>query len=324
LYVQIALFLYSFPRKKHFFDFSRLTNQPPSLRVNWNYLDSVTIIIHSITLFIFTDEDFFLLRPFLNIPARETMKCRKCQFENPAGMKFCGECGTTLQFTGIVSETRSEETKTRLTPEPERKHVTALFSDLTGYTAMTEKLDPEQVKEITGRIFSGVKQIVSKYEGFIERVMGDGVLAFFGVPRSHEDDPTRAVRAAMEIHALVKAMSPEYEAMVGAPLTMHSGINTGLVVTADVDPTRGTQGIAGDAVNVASRLSGLAGPGEILVGEETVRSAKRHVVFDDLGPKRVKGKAEPITVYKVISIKASPQTIGADRQVSSEMVGRDK
>ena len=77
------------------------------------------------------------------------------------------------------------------------------------------------------------------------------------------------------------------------------------MVTADVDPTRGTQGIAGDAVNVASRLSGLAGPGEILVGEETVRSAKRHVVFDDLGPKRVKGKAEPITVFKVVSVKAS-------------------
>ena len=143
------------------------------------------------------------------------MKCRKCQFENPAGMKFCGECGTTLHFTGTGPEPKPEQTITRLTPEPERKHVTALFSDLTGYTAMTEKLDPEQVKEITGRIFTGVKQIVSKYEGFIERVMGDGVLAFFGVPRSHEDDPTRAVRAAMEIHALVKAMSPEYEALVG-------------------------------------------------------------------------------------------------------------
>jgi len=252
------------------------------------------------------------------------MKCRKCQFENPAGMKFCGECGTTLHFTGTGPDPKPEQTTARPTSEPERKHVTALFSDLTGYSSMTERLDPEQVKEITGRIFTGVKQIVSKYEGFIERVMGDGVLAFFGVPRSHEDDPTRAVRAAVEIHALVKAMSPEYEAVVGSPLTMHSGINTGLVVTADVDPTRGTQGIAGDAVNVASRLSGLAGPGEILVGEETVRSAKSHVVFDDLGPKRVKGKAEPITVFKVVSVKASTPGSTTDRQVSSEMVGRDK
>ncbi|MCX5861604.1 MAG: adenylate/guanylate cyclase domain-containing protein [Deltaproteobacteria bacterium] len=146
------------------------------------------------------------------------MKCRKCRFENPAGMKLCDECGTTLQFTGTGAEPKPEQTiAPRLTPEPERKHVTTLFSDLTRYTAMTEKLDPEQVKEITGRIFTGVKQIVSKYEGFIERVMGDGVIAFFGMPRSHEDDPTRAVRAALEIHALVQDLSPEYEARVGAP-----------------------------------------------------------------------------------------------------------
>ena len=189
---------------------------------------------------------------------------------------------------------------------------------------MTEKLDPEQVKEITGRIFTGVKRITAKYEGFIERVMGDGVLAFFGVPRSHEDDPTRAIHAALEIHAMVKAMSPEYEAMVGGPLTMHSGINTGLVVTADVDPESGTHAIAGDAVNVASRLSGMAGPGEILVGEETVRRSQGRFVFDDLGPRRVKGKTDPITVFKVVSPRGSVPGGAFDRQVSSEMVGRDR
>ena len=229
------------------------------------------------------------------------MKCPKCGHDIRHTGKFCEECGSSLHVAGPAVVTRPEQAKTRLTPESERKHVTALFSDLTGYTAMTEKLDPEQVKEITGRIFTGVKQIVAKYEGFIERVMGDGVLAFFGVPRCHEDDPIRAIQAALEIHALVKAMSPEYEAMVGGPLTMHSGINTGLVVTADVDTERGTHGIAGDAVNVASRLSGLAGPGEILVGEETVRRSQGRFVFDDLGPRRVKGKTEPITVFKVIS-----------------------
>jgi len=252
------------------------------------------------------------------------MQCPKCGHEIYHTGKFCEECGTTLQLTGPSAELKPEQTTTRPTPEPERKHVTALFSDLSGYTSMTEKLDPEQVKEITGRIFTGVKQIVSQYEGFIERVMGDGVLAFFGVPRSHEDDPTRAVRAAMEIHALVMTMSPEYEALVGAPLTMHSGINTGLVVTADVDPTRGTHGIAGDAVNVASRLSGLAGPGEIFVGEETARRARGRFVFNDLGPQRVKGKAEPITVFRAVGVKAHSRDVAANREISSEMVGRDK
>jgi class 3 adenylate cyclase len=245
------------------------------------------------------------------------MRCPQCQTELPDEAKFCLECGHGLKADPPL-------TQSRLTPEPERKHVTALFSDLSGYTAMTEKLDPEQVKEIAGRIFTGVKQIVAKYEGFIERVMGDGCLAFFGIPRSHEDDPIRAIRSAMEIHKLVTDLSPQYESRVGAPLTMHSGINTGLVVTADVDPEKGTHGVAGDAVNVASRLSGMAGPGEILVGAETVRRAKGRFVFDDLGQKQAKGKAEPVRVFKVISVKASALGTGVDRQVSSEMVGRDK
>jgi class 3 adenylate cyclase/tetratricopeptide (TPR) repeat protein len=252
------------------------------------------------------------------------MKCSKCGHEIRETAKFCDECGTNLHLTGSSLESLPRSSRAGVASEPERKRVTALFSDLTGYTAMTEKLDPEQVKEITGRIFTGVKEIVAKYEGFIERVMGDGCLAFFGIPRAHEDDPIRAIHSAMEIHDLVKKLSPQYEARVGAPLTMHSGVNTGLVVTADVNPEKGTHGVAGDAVNVASRLSGMAGPGEILAGEETVRRAKGRFVFDDLGQKQAKGKAEPITVFKFISVRAPAKDIGMDRQVSSEMVGRDR
>jgi len=245
------------------------------------------------------------------------MECPACQTELPDGAKFCLECGHELKSSPTSA-------KPRPIPDSERKVVTALFSDLTGYTAMTEKLDPEQVKEITGRIFSGVKEIVARYEGFIEGVMGDGCLAFFGIPRAHEDDPIRAIHTALEIHDLVKGFSPQYEARVGAPLTMHSGINTGLVVTADVDSEKGTHGVAGDAVNVASRLSGMAGPDEILVGEETVRRAKGRFVFDDLGKRQAKGKAEPVKVFKVVSVKGHSEASRVDRQVSSEMVGRDR
>jgi class 3 adenylate cyclase/tetratricopeptide (TPR) repeat protein len=245
------------------------------------------------------------------------MRCLECQSELPDGANFCHHCGHPLKST-------PSSPRPCPVPEPERKHVTALFSDLSGYTSMTEKLDPEQVKEITGRIFSGVKAIVAKYEGFIERVMGDGCLAFFGIPRAHEDDPIRAIHAAIEIHKLVTSLSPQYEGRIGAPLTMHSGVNTGLVVTADVDPEEGTHGVAGDAVNVASRLSGFAGPDEIFVGAETVRRAQGRFVFDDLGKRQAKGKAEPITVFKVVSVKARSAGTRIDRQVSSEMVGRDK
>ena len=160
------------------------------------------------------------------------------------------------------------------------------------------------MKEITGQVFAGVKQIIAKYEGFIDRLLGDGVLAFFGIPKAHEDDPVRALQAALEIHEFVKGLSPQYEGRIGVPLSMHSGINTGLVVTAEVDPEKGSQGVAGDAVNLAARLSGLAGPGEILVGEETVRRTRGRFEFQDLGTKRVKGKAEPVAVFKLISAKA--------------------
>ena len=110
----------------------------------------------------------------------------------------------------------------------ERKHVTVLFSDLTGYTAMSEKLDPEEVKEITSRIFGEISKIVANYDGFIEKYAGDAVMAIFGVPQAHEDDPIRAVKAAREIHKLVDAISPEVEKRIGQPISMHTGINTGL------------------------------------------------------------------------------------------------
>ena len=221
------------------------------------------------------------------------MRCLQCGHENPGKATFCNKCAANLQTTHSSSTPQTEPIRTAFISEPERKIVTALFSDLSGYTALTERLDPEQVKEITGEIFSGVKRIVSKYEGFIDRLLGDGVLVLFGVPKAHEDDAARAVQAAQEIHEFVSGLKPKYEGRIGVRLSMHSGVNTGLVVTAEVDPEKGSQGVAGDAVNLAARLSGLAGAGEILAGEETVRRTRGRFEFQDLGAKRVKGKAGP-------------------------------
>jgi len=209
-------------------------------------------------------------------------------------------------------------------PGAERKRVTALFLDLSGYTSMTEKLDPEEVKEITGSIFDGIRRVIAKYEGFIERFAGDGVLALFGVPKAHEDDPVRAILAAKEIHGFVDSLSPRYEPKLGRALSMHSGINTGLAVTADVNLEKGTHGVTGDAINVAARLSDMATAGEILVGPETRRASKRRFNFEKLEPAKFKGKAEPIPVYKLISAKTHDSLSGEGRQIFSEMVGRDR
>jgi class 3 adenylate cyclase/tetratricopeptide (TPR) repeat protein len=288
------------------------------------------------------------------------MKCPKCQFENregvkfceqcgakfelecpackaniPPGSKFCGECGYNLskstepaplpanEHDTQISESPPEETvPTRIPAEGERKHVTVLFSDLTGYTAMSEKLDPEEVKEITSRIFGEISKIVGKYDGFIEKYAGDAVLAIFGVPKAHEDDPIRAVKAAREIHELVDAASPQVENRIGQPLSMHTGINTGLVVTGEVDMERGTHGVAGDTINLASRLSNLAKPGEILVNVDTYHQIEGYFTCEYAETTTVKGKSEPVQVHRVLSQREKPVTIRRLSGVRADLVGR--
>jgi class 3 adenylate cyclase len=234
--------------------------------------------------------------------AKFELECPACKANIPLGRKFCGDCGYNLTPTKKISGEKSEAESLPSSPstkksssdvaplEGERKHVTVLFSDLTGYTVMSEKLDPEEVKEITSRIFGEISKTVDKYDGFIEKYAGDAVMALFGVPRAHEDDPIRAVKAAREIHELVDAVSPEVENRIGQPISMHTGINTGLVVTGEVDLERGTHGVAGDTINLASRLSNLAKPGEILIDVDTCRQVEGHFTCEYLEETTVKGK----------------------------------
>ena len=243
------------------------------------------------------------------------MKCPKCQFVNPEDFQFCGKCGHSFGDSAEFDQTATEA-------EGERKHVTVLFSDLSGYTAMCERLDPEEVKEIMSRIFGDIAQVVAKYEGFVEKFIGDAVMALFGVPKAHEDDPVRAIRAAGEINDLVEDLSPQLEEKIGKPLSMHSGINTGLVVTGEVDLEKGTHGIAGDTINVAARLCSLANPGEIVVGLDTYRQAEGHFVFESLEATKVKGKAEPVQVYKVLSPKERPVTVRRLSGLRADLIGR--
>ena len=277
------------------------------------------------------------------------MKCPKCQFENREGAKFCNECGHKFELTcpecGTANQPGSkfcdecghdlsepkfhtptplaDEILTTKAVEGERKYVTALFSDMSGYTAMSERLDPEEVKEITSRIFGEISKTVNKYDGFIEKFIGDAVMALFGVPKAHEDDPVRAIKAAREIHDLVNAVSPELEERIGKPLSMHTGINTGLVVTGEVDMEKGTHGIAGDTINVAARLSSLAEADQIIVGPDTYHQAEGYFSFEALEPAKVKGKVEPIRVYKVLSPKEQPSTTHRHHGFRADLIGRE-
>ncbi len=229
--------------------------------------------------------------------------------------KFCGKCGKKM-------EGRQEIERPGLAIDGERKQITVLFSDLSGYTAMSERLDPEEVKDILSRIFGEITQVVTKYEGFVEKFIGDAVVALFGVLKAQEDDPIRAIRAAREIHDLVEAVSPQVQERIGQSLSMHTGVNTGLVVTGAVDLEQGTHGVSGDAINLASRLSTLAKAGEILTGPETFRLAEGYFSFERLEPTPVKGKVEAIQVYKVLSPKERPITVHRLSGVRAEIIGR--
>jgi class 3 adenylate cyclase/tetratricopeptide (TPR) repeat protein len=263
------------------------------------------------------------------------LECPACKTSIPIGRKFCGECGYNLSESAEAAPIKESEYDTQIPEEPpevtvpaeivaegERKHVTVLFSDLTGYTAMSEKLDPEEVKDITSRIFGEISKIVAGYDGFVEKYAGDAVMAIFGVPLAHEDDPVRAIKAAREIHQLVDAISPEVEGKIGQSLSIHTGINTGLVVTGEVDMQRGTHGIAGDTINLASRLSDMAKPGEILADVDTCNQAEGHFTCEYMETASVKGKADPVRIYKVVSQREKPVTIHRLSGLRSDLVGR--
>jgi|WetSurMetagenome_2_1015567.scaffolds.fasta_scaffold05743_2 class 3 adenylate cyclase/tetratricopeptide (TPR) repeat protein len=204
----------------------------------------------------------------------------------------------------------------------ERKHMTVMFSDLSGYTSMTEKLDPEEVTEIMSRIFGEISQIAKKYEGIVGRFLGDAAMVLFGVPLSHEDDAVRAIRAAREIHTAVEAISFHYQGKIGWPLRMHTGISSGLVVVGEPDVHRVGGEITGDTVNLASRLCGLAKAGAILVGPDTYRLAQAHFFFKRCDAALVKGRTESVEPYEVLAPRERPEETRRLHGLRAKLVGR--
>jgi class 3 adenylate cyclase/tetratricopeptide (TPR) repeat protein len=250
--------------------------------------------------------------------------CPHCQTPNVPTNNFCSECGAPLGEIAAAApgaaDLRRSETPVGVS---ERKHVTVVFSDLTGYTALLERIDPEEVKEVMSQVFAGVVAIVDRYEGTIERILGDGVLALFGTPIAHEDDAVRAIRAALAIHKLVREKGREFRQRLGGhSLRMHTGINSGLVVTGKVDLEHGRHGIAGDTINTAARLADLAAADEIVTGPGTYRLAMGHIEFETGPSTRVKGKSRRIQIYKVKGPKQLPGVLHPPGGVRAALVGR--
>ena len=206
----------------------------------------------------------------------------------------------------------------------ERRQATVMFSDLAGYTAMNERLDPEEVRAIVARIKATAVRIVEAQGGVINQFVGDEVMALFGIPRAHEDDAARAVRAARELHSLVRDMSPEVEQRIGAPLRLHTGISSGLIVTNTGDRRDGTYGVTGDAVNTGARLASHAQADQVLVSEETQRLIADFFQSEALQPVELKGKAARVTPYRVLrQTGASSRFEAAAGRGLTRYTGRD-
>ena len=247
------------------------------------------------------------------------LACASCGFGNDPGDLFCGGCGGSLSG-GALGGNPATTAAPQPLPDPppeapapsperpsaegvpgagERRHATVLFSDLSGYTAMNEQMDPEEVGAVMGRIKAEAVRIVEGEGGIVNQFVGDEVLALFGIPTAHEDDPLRAVRAARKVHLMVREVSPEVENRIGHPLHMHTGINTGLIVTNLRDSRDGKYGITGDTVNTGARLKSLAGDDEILVSPATQGLIAPFYACDPLESVMMKGKAGLFTPYRV-------------------------
>ena len=208
----------------------------------------------------------------------------------------------------------------------ERKQVTVLFTDIVGSTALAEKLDPEDWGEIVSGAHRRVSETVYRYEGTIAQLLGDGVLAFFGAPITHEDDPARAVNAALDILKQINQYREELRAKNRVPdFQMRIGLNTGLVVAGNIGNDLHMEYLAiGDAINLAARMEQTAPPGTIQIAPDTYKQVKQLFQVEDLGEIEVKGKTEPVLAYRVLGRREVAGSARGIEGLHAEIVGRDE
>ncbi|MBA2642135.1 MAG: AAA family ATPase, partial [Actinobacteria bacterium] len=232
--------------------------------------------------------------------------CPSCGTENPERAKFCLECAAPLHD----ASPRSGE---------ERKVVTILFCDLVGFTAASDEADPEDVRARIRPYHQRLRSEIEGYGGTVEKFIGDAVMAVFGAPAAHEDDPERAVRAGLRILDTIADLNEEDP---GLELSVRIGIATGEVVVAlDSRPEQGEGIVTGDVVNVAARLQSAAPVGAVVVGEATRAAARDVFDWEALDAVAVKGKSEPVSLWRVLAARAR---FGTDmRTHETHLVGRD-
>src|SRR6476620_8718260 len=227
--------------------------------------------------------------------------CPQCGQENPDGFRFCGSCGSAM----ATSE--------------ERKVVTVLFADLVGFTGRSEGMDVEDVRGTLAPYHALLRDQLEHYGGTVEKFIGDAVMALFGAPVSHEDDPERAVRAALSIRAAIDRLNEQEPDL---DLHLRVGVNTGeALIVLGADAARGEGMASGDVVNTAARLQAAAPVDGILVGETTFRATDRAITYRPADPLVAKAKSDPDPVWEVVEARAR---LGVDvvQRPTTPLVGR--
>ncbi|MQA75780.1 MAG: tetratricopeptide repeat protein, partial [Solirubrobacterales bacterium] len=240
--------------------------------------------------------------------------CAECGAENPPGARFCIECGASLGRAPATRGGAGDEP-----PPEERRTATVLFADLSGYTAASERLDPELIKSLTERALRRLGEEVERHGGTIDKFIGDNVMGLFGAPVTHEDDPERAVRAGLAMQGAMDEINERVAAGGGSSFELRVGINSGEVLAGRVGDG---YTVIGDPVNVAARLQGAARPGTVIVGELTHRLTRSAIEYVELGPLELKGKSEPVAAWEAVRAVVRGRAPRAAR-TSTPLVGRD-
>jgi len=275
------------------------------------------------------------------------ISCPQCGAVNPPSSKFCYECGQSFSAPAAVRprEITFDEKIHKIQKylpggltekilsqrdriEGERKQVTVLFTDMAGYTSMTERLDPEETYSLMDEVYEILIHKVAEYGGTVNELTGDGIMALFGAPIALEDAPQRAIRASLAIHREMVQFNDRMrrEKPSLPPLRMRAGIHTGPVVVGTVgNDLRVDFKAVGDTVNLAARMEQMAEPGATYVSEDTFTLTEGLFRFEGLGEREVKGKEKPIRIYRVIA----PSTSRTRFDVSAErgltpFVGRER
>ncbi len=254
----------------------------------------------------------------------QPIKCEVCGFENPLEHYYCGRCGNE-----IAGEDQITGTSIINAPiQGDRRQVTVIFADISGFTALNDAAktpaEVENVVRLINHLLSDLSEAIYEYDGYIDKYVGDEIMALFGAPTAHENDAELALRAALSMMERLENFNNNPPMPIPAPLGMHMGINTGMVIAGMVGTDRKrSYTVMGDVVNVAARLEGASTRGQIYVNEDTYNLTNRLFVFEDVEPIAVKGKAEPLKIYELKSARDLNQTQRGLTGMEAPLIGRE-